>query len=169
MSLSAWEQQALDCIEDKLAGSDPKLARLLATFARHASGEELPVREKIPNLALRRGNVRRPARRLFPRLGVQQTMLLLWLTVTIALIAVALVLNRDSRNGLCPESWAVACIQQAPVHSPRPAAHKTSVGQVRRATEAIVWLTTSASARTASWPPTGENPHKTHLMIGANP
>ena len=169
MSLSAWEQQALDCIEDELAGSDTKLASLLATFARHASGQEMPVREKIPNPALRRGNVRRPARRLFPRLGVQQTMLLLWLTVTIALIAVALVLNRDSRNGLCPESWAVACIQQAPVHSPRPAAHKTSVGQVRRATEAIVWLTTSASARTASWPPTGENPHKTHLMIGANP
>jgi len=115
------------------------------------------------------GNVRRPARRLFPRLGVQQTLLLLWLTVTIALIAVVLVLNRDSRNGLCPESWAVACTQQAPVHSPRPAAHKTSVGQVRRATEAIVWLTTAASARTASWPPTGENPHKTHLMIGTNP
>ena len=160
MSLSAWEQQALDCIEDELAGSDPKLASLLATFARHASGEEMPVREKIPNQALRRGNVRRPARRLFPRLGLQQTMLLLWLTVTIALIAVALVLNRDSRNAPCLESWAVACTQQAPLHSPRPAAHKTSAGQVRRATEAIVWPTTSASARTASWPPTGENPPK---------
>ena len=169
MSLSAWEQQALDCIEDELAGSDPKLARLLATFARHASVEELPVHENIPNQALRRGNVRRPARRLFPRLGLQQTMLLLWLTVTIAVIAVALVLNRDSRNGLCPESWAVACTQEAPVHSPRPAAHKTLAGQVRRATQAIVWLTTSASARTASWPPTSENPHKTHLMIGTNP
>src|SRR5260370_15618238 len=69
MSLSAWEQQSLDSIEDELAGSDPKLASLLATFARHASGEEMPVREKIPNPALRRGNVRRPARRLLPRLG----------------------------------------------------------------------------------------------------
>jgi hypothetical protein len=106
MSLSAWEQQALDCIEYELVGSDPKLAWLLATFARHASAEELPVREKIPNLALRRGNVRRPG------------------------------------------------------HSPRPAAHQTSAGQVRRATEAIAWLTTSASARAASWPPTGENPHQ---------
>ena len=161
MSLSAWEQQALDSIEGELAGSDPKLASLLATFARHASGEAMPVREKIPNQALRRGTVRRPARRWFPRLGLQQTMLLLWLTVTIAVIAIALVLNRDSRSGPCPESWAVACTQQAPVHSPRPAAHKTSAGQVRRATEAIVWLTTSASARTASWPPTGENPHTT--------
>ena len=169
MSLSAREQQALDSIEDELAGSDPKLAWLLATFARHASGEELPVREKIPNPALRRGNVRRPARRLFPRLGVQQTMLLLWLTVTIALIAVALVLNRDSRNGLCPESWAVACTQQAPVHSPRPAAHKTSAGQVRRATEAIVWLTTFTSARKGSLASNRREPAQTHLMIGANP
>ena len=169
MSLSAREQQALDCIEDELAGSDTKLASLLATFARHASGQEMPGAREDPQPGPAPGQRRRPARRLFPRLGVQQTMLLLWLTVTIALIAVALVLNRDSRNGLCPESWAVACIQQAPVHSPRPAAHKTSVGQVRRATEAIVWLTTSASARTASWPPTGENPHKTHLMIGTNP
>ncbi len=169
MSLSAREQQALDCIEDELAGSDPKLAWLLATFARHASGEEMPAREKIPNLALRRGNVRRPARRLFPRLGVQQTMLLLWLTVTIALIAVALVLNRGSRNGPCPVSWAVACTQQAPVHSPRPAAHKTSAGQVRQATEAIVWLTTSASARKGSLASNRREPAQTHLMIGANP
>jgi Protein of unknown function (DUF3040) len=169
MSLSAWEQQALYSIEDQLAGADPKLASLLATFVRLASGEEMPVREKIRKQSLRRGNVRRPARGLFPRLGLQQTMLLLWLTVTIALIAVALVLNRDSRNGPCPESWAVACTQQAPVHSPRPAAHKTSAGQVRRATDAIVWPTTSASARTASWPPADANPHQTHLMIGANP
>lgn len=169
MSLSAREQQALGSIEDELAGSDPKLASLLATFARHASGEEMPVREKIPNRALRRGTVRRPARRLFPRLGLQQTMLLLWLTATIALIAIALVLNRDSRNGPCPESWGMTCTQQAPVHSPRPAAHTTPAGQARHATEAIAWLTTSTSARTASWPPTGENPHKNHLMIGANP
>jgi len=169
MSLSAWEQQALDSIEDELAGSDPKLASLLATFARHASGEELPVREKIPNLALRRGNVRRPARRLFPRLSLQQTMLLLWLTVTIVLIAIALVLNRDSRNGPCPESWAVACTQQAPVHSQRSAAHKTSAGQVRRAAEATGWLTTFTSARKGSLASNRREPAQTHLMIGTNP
>jgi len=64
MSLSAREQQALDSIGDELAGADPKLASLLATFARLASGEEMPVREKIPNPAWRRGTVRRPARRL---------------------------------------------------------------------------------------------------------
>jgi Protein of unknown function (DUF3040) len=169
MSLSAWEQQALDSIEDELAGADPELASLLATFARLASGEEMPVREKIRKQSLRRGNVRRPARGLLPRLGLQQTMLLLWLTVTIALIAVALVLNRDSRNGPCPESWGVVCTQQAPVHSPRPAAHKTSAGQVRRAAEATGWLTTSASARTGSLASNRREPAQTHLMIGTNP
>ena len=160
MSLSAWEQQALDSIEDELVGADPKLASLLATFARLASGEEMPAREKIRKQSLHRGNVRRPARRLFPRLGLQRTILLLWLTVTIVLIAIALVLDHDSRNGPCRGSWGVVCTQQEPVHSPRPAAHKTSAGQVGRATETIVWLTTSTPARTASWPPTGENPHK---------
>ena len=40
MSLSASEQQALDSIEATLTSSDPKLASLLAIFARLASGEE---------------------------------------------------------------------------------------------------------------------------------
>jgi len=58
MSLSAREQQALDSIEDEMAGSDPKLASLLATFARLASGEEMPVREK--SQVLQRHATRRP-------------------------------------------------------------------------------------------------------------
>jgi hypothetical protein len=47
MSLRAREQQALDSIEDGLSGADPKLASLLATFARLTAGEEMPVPEKI--------------------------------------------------------------------------------------------------------------------------
>jgi hypothetical protein len=42
MSLSAREQQALNSIRDGLAGSDPELATLLATFTDQASGEEMP-------------------------------------------------------------------------------------------------------------------------------
>src|SRR6516225_5598947 len=38
MGLSASEQQALDSIESTLTSSDPKLASLLAIFARLASG-----------------------------------------------------------------------------------------------------------------------------------
>jgi hypothetical protein len=126
LSLSPKERQALVSIEDGLAGSDPKLASLLATFVRLAADEEMPVREKIPAIRHRagrrpqrtqsqpRGNAYRDARRLRPRLGWPQTMLLLWLAVTIALVAVALILNRDSRNGPCTKSWPMVCAQQAP-------------------------------------------------------
>ena len=47
MSLSAWEQDALDSIKDRLASSDPALVARLTIFARLASGEEMPAREKI--------------------------------------------------------------------------------------------------------------------------
>jgi hypothetical protein len=123
LSLSPKEQQVLVSIEDGLAGSDPELASLLATFVRLASDEEMPVREKIRhratrrplrNQSQRRGNAHRDARRLCLRLGWPQTMLLLWLAVTIALVAVALILNRDNRNGPCTKSWPTVCAQQAP-------------------------------------------------------
>ena len=49
MSLSAWEQNALDSIKDGLASSDPTLAARLTIFARLASGEEMrPVRRSRP-------------------------------------------------------------------------------------------------------------------------
>jgi hypothetical protein len=126
LSLSPKEQQVLVSIEDGLADSDPELASLLATFVRLASDEEMPVREKIRasrhratrrphrNQGQRRGNAHRDVRRRCLRLGWPQTMLLLWLAVTIALVAVALILNRDSRNGPCTESWPMVCAQQAP-------------------------------------------------------
>jgi hypothetical protein len=152
MSLSGWEQQALDSMEGGLAGSDPGLVFLLATFARLASGEEMPVHEEIRVLgrhATRRplhnrrphqGNVHR-TRRLCPRLGWQQTIVLLWLTVTIAVVAVALVLSRGGGHRPCPEAWAaVVCTQQPPAHSPRPTAHNMAAGQVLL-TDAIIWLT----------------------------
>ena len=149
MSLSAGEQQALDFIEGGLAGSDPALASLAATSARLASGEEMPVHEEIRvlrrhatrrplrNRRPRRGKLRRDGRSL--RLGWQQTTVLLWLAVTIAMVAVALVLNRGSGNRPCPEAWAaVVCTQQAPAHSPRPTAHNMAAGQVLL-TGAITW------------------------------
>ena len=150
MSLSAREQQALDSIGGGLAGSDPELVSLLATFARLASGEEMPVREEIRvlrratrrplrNRRPRRSNVRWDGRSL--RLGWQQTIVLLWLAVTIAVVAVALVLSRGRGDGPCPEAWGtVACTRQAPAHSPRPAAHNTAAGQVL-VTDAITWPT----------------------------
>ena len=72
-------------------------------------------RRRHRNQSRRRGNAGRDVRRRCLRLGWPQTMLLLWLAVTIALVAVVLILNRDSRNGPCTESWgAVVCAHQAP-------------------------------------------------------
>src|SRR5215468_10001923 len=171
MSLSPGEQQALNSIESGLAGSDPGLVSLLATFARLASGEEMPVHEEIR--VLRRRATRRPLGNRRPRrgdvhgagrslrLGWQQTILLLWLAVIIAMVAVALVLNRGSGNGPCPEAWAAAvCTGQAPAHSPRPTAHHTVPGQVLL-TDAIIWLTPAPpdrSPRTRRPTPAGTRP-----------
>jgi hypothetical protein len=144
MSLSAHEQQALDSIEGGLGGSDPELVSLLTTFARLASGEGMPAHEEIRMFG--RHATRRPPRTRRPRRGNvhrgwQQTIVPLWLAVTIAVVAVALILSRGSGNGPCTEAWgAVVCTQQAPAHSPRPTAHTMAAGQLLL-TDAIRWLT----------------------------
>ena len=101
MSLSAWEQNALDSIKDGLAGSDPALVARLTIFTRLASGEEMPAREKIQvGSRLSRPKAGQPAR-VHQRLGLHQTVpLLLWLVTTVALIAVALVYNRGGARHL---------------------------------------------------------------------
>ena len=91
MSISAREQQALNSIKDGLAGSDPELATLLATFAEQASGEEMPARENI---------------RMTPRWRVLRYVLVLWLLITAWLIAVALALSHGSGHVLCAEPAA---------------------------------------------------------------
>lgn len=116
MSLSAQEQHALDSIEDGLIGTAPDLAKLLATFTRLASGEEMPARERIrPAGRLAAERIGQRTRQvLVQRLGRQWTFLLVWLTVAIALITVALVLNRGTiRRGRCTTSWPVVCVGQA--------------------------------------------------------
>jgi hypothetical protein len=64
MSLSASERQTLDSIEATLTSADPELASLLAIFARLASSEEMPVRERVRihrRLQVTRGWQRRAA------------------------------------------------------------------------------------------------------------
>jgi hypothetical protein len=78
MSLSAREQQTLNSIGDGLAGSDPELATLLATFTEQASGEEMPACE----------NIRPILRWRIPRYA-----LVLWFLITVVLIGLALALS----------------------------------------------------------------------------
>lgn len=130
MNLSVREQQALDFMAEGLADSAPKLASLLATFARLTSGEQMPVHEKI-RLARRRET--HGAHRLYQCLGFHPAALL-WLLITVAMVAVALVIGDSGSQGGCATSWAVICTGPAPAHSSRPAAHKTAADLALRAT-----------------------------------
>ena len=113
MSLSTWEQQALNSIKDDLASCEPALAARLTIFTRLASGEEMPAREKIhvgSRRAVRRsGPGPRHTRRAYQRLGLQQAVLLLWLVTTVALIAIALAFSQGGSQGTCTRSWATFC------------------------------------------------------------
>jgi len=58
MSISERDQQALDLIEEDLAGSVPELAAKLAVFTRLTADEAMPPRERVWHRA------RTPAARL---------------------------------------------------------------------------------------------------------
>lgn len=119
MSLSAREQHVLDSINDELTGSDPKLAGLMATFTRLVSGEEMPLRERIWS------GSRRARHRLGPSQG---TLLLLWLLVTVVLIAIAVILSHGSSgstNG-CVQPWPSICAGPASSRPSHPADPATS-------------------------------------------
>ena len=106
MSLSAWEQDALESIKNGLADSDPALVARLAMFSRLASAEDMPVRERIQAVKL---GVARRRRRLYQRLGVGRTMLLLWLLTTLTLVTAAVASSRASGPGTCAGSWGSLC------------------------------------------------------------
>ena len=106
MSLSAWEQDALNSIKNGLADSDPALAARLAMFTRLASGEDMPVREKLQ--AVKR-QVARRRRRMYQRLGVGRAMLLVWLVTTLTLVAAALAGSRGDGPRSCAGSFVTLC------------------------------------------------------------
>jgi len=138
MSLSAWEQQALDSIRNGLAGSDPQLAALLSEFNRLASDGEMPDREKIKagsRRALRRlryARWRSRFRRVRQRLGFRRAALLLWLLTTAALIAAVALALSGGDHTTCPETVVQICSGPAPGHSPGSSSRKTTTSQLPR-------------------------------------
>jgi Protein of unknown function (DUF3040) len=120
MSLSARDRQALEEIEDGLAGSAPDLAAMLTIFSRLTSNEEMPAGETVREAR----RVRRP----FPWLSLQRAAPVLWLLITIAALAIVVVVTRSGSGVACVKSWAVACASPAPAHSSRPA-RKTGADQ----------------------------------------
>jgi hypothetical protein len=95
--MSEREMQALGSIEDGLAFSDPALASMLGTFSRLTSGEEMPARDKI---RVRPRAVHSPRRAWRP--DYSTALLLVWVVVSAALIAVALALNAGGHEACTP-------------------------------------------------------------------
>ena len=62
MSLSTWEQQALDSIKDDLACCDPALVARMTIFTRLASGEAMPACERSMSARSERSGVLAPNR-----------------------------------------------------------------------------------------------------------
>jgi hypothetical protein len=123
MSLSTREQQALDGIENRLAGSDPKLAWLLAAFTRLTSGEGMPAREEVRMRADWKRRFYRRARRLLAAYaGLGRALALLWVLMTVGLIALAVGLSSGGSGGACVGSWPSACAPPQPAHPVAPSA-----------------------------------------------
>jgi hypothetical protein len=121
MSLSTWEQQALDSIKDGLAGSDPELTALLTTFSQLAAGEAMPARvtlrarsrRAVQGARSRRGRSGRAYQRVCLRYA-----LLVWFLMTATIIGAAVALSRGDVHSACPRSWwAAACASQVPSSS----------------------------------------------------
>jgi hypothetical protein len=105
MGINGREWQTLGSIEDRLAGSDPMLASMLAIFTRLNSGEEMPAREKIKG---RRERVLHSGGRLRSATVLRPAMLSLWLIVSAGLIATALVLSATGHGG-CSQFIGTVC------------------------------------------------------------
>jgi hypothetical protein len=126
MSLSTWEQQALDSIKGELTDSDPRLVTLLTTFSRLASGEAMPVRDKLragtrritryshrkQRRCCRTGACRNSVRR-HRRFRLQYALILAWLVITAGLIAMTFTLGYGGGHGTaaqtCSGAWPVVC------------------------------------------------------------
>lgn len=114
MSLSEREQQALRSIECELANGDPRLASMLATFTRLTVDEALPTREHVGTAPGSRRHRCVPPRRV--RLRWQHALGPLWLTSTVALIAVALIIGHGNGRATCAR-LTISCARQAPRHA----------------------------------------------------
>ena len=120
MSLSAREQRVLESIKHGLAESDPGLVSLLGIFSRLVSGEAMPAHGRIQ--AGNQGSAYVASPRPGGRLRMSRAMVLLWLLISIGMIAVALAIGSHGASQ-CAQSpawssiraWSTAsCPQSSP-------------------------------------------------------
>jgi hypothetical protein len=121
VSLNARDRQALESIEARLSGSDPKLASMLHAFSRLTAGEAMPEPESAHRSVGRAMRIwRTPRRRLlrWSRWHRARLLVCLWLAISLALITVAVVLSRAS-PGSCASLRPDCAAHTAPTEAPR--------------------------------------------------
>lgn len=101
LSLNERELRTLTRMAEELAASAPALMTLLTGFNRLASGEEMPKRRPLGRL--RRRVTTAVATRIF--LGV-------WVFMTVAMIAVALILSHVGPGAQAGAAIHVVAVQQ---------------------------------------------------------
>lgn len=126
VSLNAHDRRALDLIEEELAGSDPRFAAKLSAFTRLTEGGEMPARERIRSGRRRVRALRglRPGTHGRPRWSLYRTMLAVWLSISLALILIALGLSHAGTTAACSQWRGLVCVSRtAPSAPPVPAGH----------------------------------------------
>ena len=124
MSLSPRERRALDSIRDRLSGSDPELAALLATFTRLASGEEMQARGRSGRAkgGILTGKIAGPRTGCTSAWAFYQLALLLSVVITIALITTAMAFDRSSQDGCSWVTISAAIQRSCSAHDTAPQA-----------------------------------------------
>lgn len=126
MSLSVKERHALASIEERLTASDRKLASMLDTFFRLTAGEAMPKRERVragwPRAIRARDREHyRPRTMASPASRKRARLLMvLWVVISLALVAVAAVTGRAGPAGCA--MTAVNCAGHQPHGARQPAA-----------------------------------------------
>ncbi|MGH3165906.1 MAG: DUF3040 domain-containing protein [Trebonia sp.] len=123
MSLNAHDKQALARIEDALASADPQFAARLSAFSRLADAGVMPERERIRGDRLRAvagailamGTGGRETRGLIRWIAVA-----MWVSISLALISIAIVLGHAGPQTGCPV-WQTAACARPSTHSAPPA------------------------------------------------
>lgn len=126
LGLNSRDRQALALIEEALAHADPRFAAKLSAFSGLANGEPMPERERIRAERLQavsrvaRPRARRPRAR---RLGGRDQLIswlavAAWVSITLVLISVALVIGNTGTKAACREWQAGLCVARTAPSAP---------------------------------------------------
>jgi hypothetical protein len=110
LSLSAHDRQALDRIEEALASADPPFAARLSAFSQLADGTVMPERERLSGRGRAGGRGKHGL--------ILWVVVLMWVSISLALILVAIALSSTAPQSGCTAGQTSACVRRAVPSAP---------------------------------------------------